>query len=82
MRTEQLLLASPVSSAGVVMGKYLAVLSVFALGVLFTLLYVLVLALFGQFDIWVILGNYLGIFIAASSFIAIGMLLSALTENQ
>mgnify|MGYP003397210538 CR=1 FL=1 len=82
MRTEQLLMASPVSSAGIVIGKYLAVLSVFAFGLLFTLLYVLILMLFGQFDIWVILGNYVGMFVAASAFIAIGMLLSVLTENQ
>lgn len=82
MKTVQLLLSAPVSSFSVALGKFFAVLTVFAVGLSFTLLYVASLALLGQFEPLVILGNYAGILVSASAFIAIGLTISLLTENQ
>lgn len=82
MRTDQLLLSAPVRTGAVVLGKFFAVLTIFAAGLAVTLLNVLALALLGQFDPLVLLGNYLGMLVSASAFIAIGLLVSALTENQ
>lgn len=82
MRTDQLLMASPISFFKIVIGKYLAVLTVFMAGMAVTLSYVVILAVFGQFDVMVVVGNYVGMLVAASAFIAIGLFLSALTENQ
>ena len=82
MRTDRLLLSAPVGSFAVAAGKFLAVLTMFSAGLVFTLLYVLVLAVLGQFDLLTVLGCYTGMLAAASAFIAIGMLISTLTENQ
>lgn len=82
MRTDQLLLASPVPLGRIVLGKFLAVLTVFSVGLAVTLTYIVILAVFGSFEFLVVFGNYFGTLIAASAFIAVGMFLSALTENQ
>lgn len=82
MRTDQLLLSAPIRSIDVAAGKFLAVLTIFSVGMGFTLLYVMVLAILGQFNLLMVVGNYLGMLVSASAFIAIGMFVSALTENQ
>lgn len=82
MHTDQLLLSAPVSSFSIAVGKFFAVFTIFAIGMTFTLIYVLVLAVLGQFNLMMVLGNYMGMLIAASAFIAIGLFISALTENQ
>ena len=40
------------------------------------------LALFGSVQVWITLGNDIGIILLMSTFIAIGIFVSALTENQ
>ena len=82
MRTDQLLLSAPIRSIDVAAGKFLAVLTIFSVGMVFTLLYVMVLAILGQFNLLMVVGNYLGMLVSASAFIAIGMFVSTLTENQ
>lgn len=82
MRTDQLLMSAPVSAISVALGKFFAVFTIFAVGLSFTLLYVISLAVFGQFEPLTVLGNYIGMLVAASAFIAIGLLVSMLTENQ
>jgi len=82
IKTEQLLLTSPVSVSGVVIGKYFAAMTVFLIGIAVTLLYPFTLSLFGGFAFFETLGNYVGFIIAVSAFISIGMFISSLTENQ
>lgn len=82
MKTESLLMSAPVSALAIALGKFFAVLTVFAIGLSFTILYVICLAVFGQFEPLVVLGNYVGMIAATSSFLAIGLLISMLTENQ
>ena len=82
MRTDKLLMSAPVSSFAVAVGKELAMLTVFAVGTAFSLIYVAILARLGSFDGLVVLGNITGMLVSASAFIAIGMFISALTENQ
>lgn len=82
MRTDQLLLSAPIRSIDVAAGKFLAVFTIFSVGMAFILLYVMVLAILGQFNLLMVVGNYLGMLVSASAFIAIGMFVSALTENQ
>lgn len=81
-KTDQLLLTCPVSITSIVMGKYLAALAVIAVGLMFTLPYPIILIKYGNADIWVILGNYLGFTLALSAFISIGIFISSLTESQ
>ena len=82
MRTLQLLFTMPVSISEIVIGKFLATLSVFCMGLAVTLLYPLILAWFGSVEGMVVLGNYVGMIVLVSACIAIGLFISALTENQ
>ena len=81
-KTDQLLLTAPVKLGNIVLGKFFAVLGVFALMLAFTLLWVLIIALFGQPYMAEIVGNYVGILLVAGVFISVGMFISSLTENQ
>jgi ABC-2 type transport system permease protein len=81
-KTDQLLITSPTSIFQIVLGKFLAALSVFTVAMLFTLLYLVIIAAYGQPNIKAILANYIAIYCVASAFLSIGLFLSSLTENQ
>ncbi len=83
--TMELLLTSPISDTSVVLGKYLAVLLLYAVMLLFTFFFVLLLMLFGGptggpswGPIW---ASYLGAFFIGAAFLAIGVFTSSLTDN-
>lgn len=81
-KTDQLLLTAPVRLTGIVVGKFLAALGVFILAMLFTLIYVVVIAMFGTPNAAMIVGNYVAILGVACAYISIGLFISSLTENQ
>lgn len=81
-RTDQLLITSPLSLRGIVLGKYLAAVTVFLFTILVTCLYPIILSFFGDIAVWEIVGGYIGFILLGSAFIAIGMFISSLTENQ
>ncbi len=81
-KTDQLLLTSPLSIGSIVMGKYLAGVAVFLITLIITLLYPLQLSLVGSVSVSEIAGGYIGIFLLGCAFIAIGLFVSSLTENQ
>ena len=96
MRTEQLLLTAPVTLTGMVMGKYLAALSLFLGCVAVSLvnlipLYVIAAAERGVQDVDVtyigpvtsqIVGCLIGLVLVGAAFVAIGTFISSLCENQ
>lgn len=81
-RTDQLLLTSPLSLAGIVLGKYFAAVTVFILTLLITCIYPIILSFFGTLAVWEIVGGYIGFLLLGSAFIAIGLFVSSLTDNQ
>ncbi len=83
-KTDQLLITSPLSITGVVLGKYLAAVGVFFITLLITVIYPVILSFFalGGLGWWEILGGYIGFFLLGSSFISVGLFFSALTDNQ
>ena len=81
-KTEQLLLTSPVSITGIVVGKFLAAYAMFAACVTLTSLYSLVLISYAQLKVAVLFGNLIAILLVGMAFIAIGLFVSSLTENQ
>ena len=81
-RTEQILLTSPVSITGIVFGKYLAALTVFAATFVANSFNFVLLFKYGTPNASSILMNILGIFLLGAAFLAIGILLSSITENQ
>ena len=82
MKTEQLLLTSPVSITGMVMGKFLAAYVMFASAVIFTSLYFLMLLPYAPIKFAVLVGNIIALLFVGGVFIAVGLFVSSLTENQ
>ncbi|MBQ2780427.1 MAG: ABC transporter permease subunit [Clostridia bacterium] len=81
-KTDQALLTAPTGLAGIVVGKFLAALLVYALGIAITLVFAVIIALKVTPDWLVIIGNYVGILLLGGLIISIGTLISALTESQ
>jgi len=81
-KTDQILLTSPVSITGVIVGKYLAALSVLLIALLITGIYPIILSLFCKPPVGEILGAYIGFFLMGASFISMGLFVSSLTESQ
>ena len=80
--TYELLMTSPLSIPQLVLGKFLGAVSLVLLILLLTSIYPIVLMIFGNPDLGPILTGYLGLLLLTSSFIAVGLLCSSLTENQ
>lgn len=82
MRTDQLLIASPVSSFAIVMGKALATACFFIVCLLPCAAHMLWLFRFCNADLRLIACCAIGLLLTASAFLSIGLYLSAVTENQ
>lgn len=80
--TIETLLTAPVSPAGVVLGKYAAVLTTYAAMWAPTVLYVLVLRKTGAVDYGSVLASYIGLLGVGASYLALGMLASAMSKSQ
>lgn len=81
-RTDRVLLTAPVGLFSLVMGKFLAALTVYGLGLLSSLIPCLVISFFASPGWGIIAGNLLGSLLYASAMISIGVFLSSLTESQ
>jgi len=81
-RTDQLLYSSPVSTYSVIIGKFLAALTVYALPLLVACAYPIMLARFGAINYTWAYSAIFGFFLMGGAAIAIGVFLSALTDNQ
>ena len=81
--TFELLITLPLEDWTVVLGKYLAALALIAVGLLFSLVHFLTLALVAtNMDTGAIFSGYLGLLLAGGVYAAAGIFCSALTENQ
>lgn len=80
--TVETLMTAPVTDAQVVVGKFLGAMGFLLALVLPTLLYVVLLAIYGRPDYGPILAGYLGIFLVGALFTAVGLFCSALTRSQ
>lgn len=81
-RTDQLLLTSPVSIPGIVMGKYLSLLAMFAVPLGVYALYPLLMKALGAANFAASYSGLLAYFFLGAALIAVCMYLSTLTENQ
>lgn len=82
LKTEQLLLTAPVSIPSMVLGKFLASYVIFAGALVFNSLYFLVLLPYAQVKIATLIGSLIALLLVGLVFIAIGLFVSSLTENQ
>ncbi len=81
-KTDQLLLTAPVRAADIVLGKFFSAYGIVILVLCCTLVFPLIIALYGAPNGAAILGNYVAILCGSAACIAIGMFISALTESQ
>lgn len=82
MRTEQLLLTAPVSIGKIVAAKFFAAFTVFFGANLLCSLSYITLFMYSEPEGGIILGNILAITLVGAAFIAVGIFVSSLTENQ
>lgn len=81
-KTDQLLLTAPVSLFKIVMGKFLAMISVLAIPCAVYLLFPLIIKAQGSAHIVVDYCSILTFFLLGATYIAIGMFVSSLTQSQ
>jgi ABC-2 type transport system permease protein len=80
--TLELLLTAPLREIEIVVAKFIACMVVVLAMTSLTLVYAVVLAVYGQPDWGPIYSGYLGLILFAAALIAIGLMISALTTNQ
>ena len=80
--TIETLMTAPVGEHDVVLGKFLGSLGFLLVLLVPTLLYVVMLAIYGNVDAGPIFSGYLGIVLVGALFISIGLFCSSLTRSQ
>ena len=80
-KTDQLLYSLPISMTDVVLGKYFALLTVFALPVAIICSYPLILNRFGDVRFGIAYTSILAFFIMGAALIAVGVFISSVTES-
>lgn len=81
-KTDQLLYSLPITTTQVVLGKYLALLTVYLIPLAVISLYPLIFAQFGEVYLPTSYGSLFAIFVMGAALVAVGMFISSLTENQ
>lgn len=81
-KTDQLLLTSPIPVSHIIVGKFLAVFTVFMLVIAMISLYPLILLQFGSLPLKVAYSAIFGFALLGGAYIAIGLYISSLTESQ
>ena len=80
-RTDQLLYSLPLSKSKIVLGKFFALLTVFAVPVLVMCIYPLILSAFGNVNMLSAYATILAFFLLGAALLSIGMFISSLTES-
>ena len=81
-KTDQLLYSLPISTVEVIVGKYLALLTVFVLPLCLIAVYPVIFAQYGEVYLPTSYGSLVAFFLAGAALIALGVFISSLSENQ
>ena len=81
-KTDQILLTSPVSLFGIVLGKFFAALTLYGIGLSVSAVFGLILATFAKVEGAEIVGNLVAMVLLGAGLIAVGIFISSLTESQ
>ena len=81
-KTDQLLLTAPISIWKIVMGKYLAMVTLTGIAMVLISVYPLVLAQFGVVNFSMSYMAILGLFLVSCAYLAIGLFISSITDSQ
>jgi ABC-2 type transport system permease protein len=80
--TYEMLMTAPVTEFEVAMSKYIAAVSFYLFMLAPTLLYIYILARHGRPDYGTVTSGYVGVIMLACVYLAIGLLVSSLTNSQ
>jgi ABC-2 type transport system permease protein len=80
--TMELLLTSPITDLQIVLGKFIGAMGLIAAMLAVTLPHLLILFYLGDPEWKPLVSSYLGFFLMAGCFVAIGLFISSLTRNQ
>ncbi len=81
-RTDQLSYALPITTTQVIVGKYLALLTVYLIPLCVIAVYPLIFSRFGDVYLLTSYGSILAFFLMGAALIALGVFISSLTDNQ
>ena len=81
-RTDQLLYALPITTTQVIVGKYLALLTVYLIPLCVIAVYPLIFSRFGDVYLLTSYGSILAFFLMGAALIALGVFISSLTDSQ
>lgn len=81
-KTDQLLFTAPVSVTKVVLGKYLALVTLYGIAMAVLCIYPIIMNMYGNAQLAQSYSSILGFFLMGSAYIAIGVFISSLTESQ
>lgn len=81
-RTFEILVSCPISDSDIILGKYLAALTLILVLLLFSMAYPLLIERFSQPEWPVILTGYMGIILTVLAYLSFGLFASSVTENQ
>ena len=81
-RTDQLLYALPITTTQGIVGKYLALLTVYLIPLCVIAVYPLIFSRFGDVYLLTSYGSILAFFLMGAALIALGVFISSLTDNQ
>jgi len=82
VKTLEILLTWPIRDMELVVGKFLAAFAVLALAVLLSITIPVTIAVLGNPDMGAIICSYVGALLMGAAYLAIGLWVSSLTENQ
>ncbi len=81
-KTDQLLLTSPVGINSIVLGKFLAAVTLYLIAIIITAVFPFILNRYGDIDVSATVCCFMGYFLMGSCLISVGIFISVLTDNQ
>ncbi len=81
-KTDQLLYSLPITSTQVILGKYLALLTVLLIPVAIISVFPLILSAYGEINLAASYCGIFGFYLLGAALLAVGMFISSLTESQ
>lgn len=80
-KTDQVLFTAPVKLINIVLGKFLAAFTLYAIGFAPTIIYQIIVSAFVSVNLFYYIYSVIGILLFGAALIAVGMFISALTES-
>ncbi len=81
-KTDQMLFTAPVSVSQIVLGKYMAAITVFLINIVIICMYPLFMSDYGEIPMAASYAAIFGFFLMGAAYFAIGLFISSITENQ